>query len=175
MEKTSAENPQNEAKVEYPYLPEGCEIKYVPVDNVFMMTAKEYAKHHSLDNTMPTASVIVFNNEVIGIGANGSDYHKTHPCERVRLGSKTGEGYELCEGCHPKNHSERKAIADSRGKGTLVSGADLYLWGHWWCCEPCWQEMLSAGIKNIYLMEGSEKLFNKNNPANIVGRQFEEK
>lgn len=175
MEKLPAEDPQKKLKIEYPYLPEGCEIKYVPADNVFMAMAKEYARGHSLDTTMPGAAVVVLNNEVVGIGANGSDYHKTHVCERVRLGSKTGEGYELCEGCHPKNHSERKAISNSRERGALGEGSDLYLWGHWWCCEPCWQEMLSAGIKNVYLMEGSEKLFNKNDPENIVGRQFEEK
>ena len=161
------------SKIEYPYLPEGAEIKYVPADNPFMIAAKEFSRVNSLDKTMPTASVIVKNGEVIGLGANGSNFHETHECERVKLGCKTGEGYELCEGCHPKNHSERRAISAVKGKGIDPAGADLYLWGHWWCCEPCWEEMKAAGIKNVFLMEGSDVLFNKNNPGNVVGRQFE--
>jgi hypothetical protein len=38
---------------------------------------------------------------------------------------------------------------------------DLYLWGHWWCCKLCWDKMIEVGIKNVYLMEGVDKLFKK--------------
>lgn len=50
---------------------------------------------------------------------------------------------------------------------------DLYLWGHWWFCEPCWNAMIEAGIRDVYLLENSEVLFNKAHPENIIGRQFE--
>jgi len=90
----------------------------------------------------------------------------------VKRGIPTGQQYELCEGCHPKNHSEPRAIADAKKNGHDTKGADLYLWGHWWACETCWQTMIAAGIKNFYLMEGSEKLFNKSHPKNIIGKQF---
>jgi len=159
--------------IQYPYIPHDRLIKYVPQDNPFILKAKEFAREHSLDMVMPGAAVVVRDGEVIGIGANGSDYHKSNECERVKRGSKSGEGYELCEGCHPKNHSEPSAIADAQSKGESTEGADLYLWGHWWCCEPCWNAMISAGIKDVYLMEDSEKFFDKNHPENIVGRQFE--
>jgi len=33
--------------------------------------------------------------------------------------------------------------------------------------------MIEAGIGDVYLLEGSEALFNKNHPQNIVGKQFE--
>ena len=56
--------------------------------------------------------------------------------------------------------------------GHNTKGADLYLWGHWWCCESCWNVMISAGIRNVYLLENSEILFNKANADNIVGHQF---
>lgn len=170
----SQQKKTGKSKIDYPYIPEGVEIKYVSAGNEFMVMVKEFARTHSLDKTMPGAAVVVKNGEAVGIGANGSDYHETHECKRVKRGSKTGEDYELCEGCHPKNHSEKRAIADTREKGVDLKGADLYLWGHWWCCELCWQEMTEAGIANVYLMEGGEKLFNKNDPDNIVGRQFEE-
>lgn len=158
--------------VAYPYMPKNGVIEYVPADNPFMKEAKEYARKHSLDKNMPNASLLVKDGKVIGRGANGSHYHETHVCERVRLGIPTGQGYELCEGCHPKNHSEPKAIKNAKEQGNDTQGADIYLWGHWWCCEPCWQAMQAAGVRTVFLLEDSEKLFNKDNPANIVGKQF---
>src|SRR3989344_8182190 len=99
--------------IKYPYMPEGCTILYVPENNEYMIEAREYAREHSLDDMLKTGSIIVKDGKVIGRGANGSDYHKTHECERVKRGIPTGQGYELCEGCHPKNHSEPRAIADA--------------------------------------------------------------
>lgn len=164
--------------IQYPYIPVNRTIRYVPKDNAFILMAKEFARKHSLDKTMPGAAVVVKEvegePEVIGIGANGSDYHETHECERVKQGCGSGQGYELCEGCHPKNHSEPSAIADAQSEGHSTEGADIYLWGHWWCCESCWNVMIEAGIRNVYLMEGSEILFRKEHPDNIVGRQFED-
>jgi deoxycytidylate deaminase len=138
-----------------------------------MAAAKEFAKSHSLDSTMPGAAVIVRDNAVLGIGTNGSEYHKHNKCQRVILGCKSGEGYELCEGCHPKNHSEQSAIADALSRNNKTSGADLYLWGHWWCCKSCWDAMSKAGIDKIFLLKNSEILFNKENPNNIIGKQFD--
>lgn len=162
-----------ESKIKYPYLPEGREIKYAPMDNIFMFEAFVHARSFALDKTMPGAAILVQAGMIIGWGANGSDYHKTHQCQRVILGCKSGEGYDLCEGCHPKNHSEAKAIANARARGIDPAGADLYLWGHWWCCKPCWEKIIEAGIANVYLLSGSEILFNKEHPENIVGRQLE--
>ena len=163
---SSAEN------IKYPYIPKGRVILYVQGDNKYMQEAKEYARLNSLDKVVQTGSVIVKNGEIIGRGANDSSYHETHECERVKQKIPTGQGYELCEGCHPKNHSEPKAIKNAKEKGNDTTGADLYLWGHWWCCEPCWEQMISAGIKNVYLLENSEVFFNKENPKNIIGKQL---
>ncbi|MCC7160319.1 hypothetical protein IT399_01145 [Candidatus Nomurabacteria bacterium] len=159
--------------IKYPYLPEGRTILYVPENNIFIQSAKNYASKNSLDSAMPTGSVLVFGGVVVGLGANGSDYHKTHECERVKNKIPTGQGYELCEGCHPKNHSESKAIENAKQNGFDTKNADIYLWGHWWCCESCWNSIISAGIKNVYLLEGSEILFNKTDPSNIVRHQFD--
>lgn len=160
--------------VKYPYIPKGREINYVRESNKFIQAAKKFAESNSLDETMPTGSVVVLSGRVIGSGANGSDYHQKHGCERVKKNIPTGEGYELCEGCHPKNHSEPKAIKDAIRKYPTVdlSSADLYLWGHWWACEPCWNAINEAGIKNIYLVDESHEIFNKTHPNNVIGRQF---
>jgi len=153
-------------KIKYPYQPAGREIQYVSLDNSFMAMARHIALTESLDDAIKTAAVVVKEGTVIATAANGSGYHKSHVCERVRLNIPTGQGYDLCEGCHPKNHAEGKAMAQVRG----AAGADVYLWGHWWCCESCWSAMIAARIKNIFLLEQSEKLFNKEHPDNILGR-----
>jgi len=160
--------------ITYPYLPNGRKIQYVDSRNPYIEAAKNFAKSHSLDKHMPTGSVVVYDNKVIGFGANGSEYHDEYGCERVKRGIPTGQGYELCEGCHPKNHSEPRAIKNSREShpDADLSQADLYLWGHWWACEPCWNAISEAGIRNVYLMSDSHEYFNKNHPHNIVGRQF---
>jgi deoxycytidylate deaminase len=162
----------NDRAISYPYLPAEKSFQYVSMDNEYIQAAEEYARENSLDKNMPTGSVVVLDGKIIGRGANGSNYHETHECERVKRGIPTGQGYELCEGCHPKNHSEPRAIADAKTRHSDLSGASLYLWGHWWCCEPCWTAIIEAGIKTVCLAEGSEHLFNKESPQNIVGRQF---
>lgn len=156
-------------KIAYPYMPKDGKISYVPANNKYMQAAKEFAREHSLDKVMPTGTVLVKDGQIIGRGSNGSDYHEKFGCERVRLGIPTGQGYELCEGCSPKNHSEPRAIASAK---TDTKGAEAYLWGHWWACESCWNALLAAGINHLYLLEGSEVSFNKEAPGNIVGKQF---
>jgi deoxycytidylate deaminase len=159
-------------KITYPFMPKGGEIRYVDGSNEYLLEAKRIAGEQSLDKVMPNASVVVKDGKIIGSGANGSNYHETHVCERVRLNMPTGEGYELCEGCHPKNHSEPRAIQDALSRGNDPKGAELYLWGHWWCCEPCWDSMLGNGINTVYLLKNSEILFNKTAQGNVVGKQF---
>nr|AIA14965.1 Cytidine and deoxycytidylate deaminase zinc-binding region [uncultured bacterium] len=165
-----------EVTIEYPYMPAEGTIVYVGLDNDFMAEARAFAEEASLDKAMPNASIVVKDGVVIGRGANGSTYHETNVCERVKLGMPSGQGYELCEGCSPSNHGEPSAIANAVEHGATeqdLQGAEIYLWGHWWCCEPCWGTMLDNGINTVYLLEDSEKLFNKEHPDNIVGRQFD--
>lgn len=163
--------PKEKKEIEYPYIPEGKMIKYVPEDNSYMQIAKGTAIQESLDEHHINASVIVKNGSIVAKGANGSTYHDNNECERRRLGVPTGEGYELCEGCHPKNHSEQTAIRNAQENNIATEGADLYLWGHWWCCKPCWDAMIDAGINQVYLMEGSEVSFS---PRNERGQYLED-
>ena len=157
---------------DYPYLPEGREHKYVGMENEYMQMAKDYAKKYRSNLAQPGAAVIVKNSKVIGIGSIGNNPAHLDGCERVRHNVPTGTRYDLCDGCGYEFHSEARAIADANLAGHDTRDADLYLWGHWWCCEPCWNAMIEAGIKDVYLLENSEVLFNKNHPDNIVGRQF---
>ena len=144
-----------------PYIPEGRDILYVKSDHAFMTLAKNVAKQGSLDALHPTGAVLVLDGTPIGAGANGSAFHTRFGCVRKFLGVPTGKGYALCCGCSPKNHAEQKAIQDALKKGHNPAGADLYLWGHWWCCSSCWDAMIKAGIKNVYLPEGAYESFGK--------------
>lgn len=142
---------------ELPYLPAGREILYVPESNKFLATAETAAFELSTDVEHPTGAVVVRDGVILGVGANRSEYHMEHGCERKKRGCPTGTGYELCPGCDPKFHAEQQAIADA-GE---CAGADLYLWGHWWCCESCWRKMIGAGIRNAYLIDGAADRWKK--------------
>ncbi len=159
--------------VSYPYLPKNREIKYVPEDNEFMAKSMEFARQHNTVKHIG-AAVIVKEGRVIGYGSIGASVHaKQGGCIREKMNVPTGTQYELCEGCDSKYHSEADAIRDAKENGKDTRGADLYLWGHWWLCEPCWNAIIEAGIRDVYLLKNSEILFNKENPKNVIGRQFE--
>ncbi|KKU56181.1 MAG: hypothetical protein UX77_C0003G0059 [Parcubacteria group bacterium GW2011_GWA1_47_11] len=168
-------------KINYPYIPEGREIKYVPDDNPFMRLAENLRNTQSTDGVHPTGAVVVFRNEVIGTGANQSrlkskrarSLHKRGFCIRRMLKIPSGQKYWLCPGCAlSKHHAELRSIRDILRNGKSAKGADMYLYGHWWCCKPCWDGIQKAGIRNVYLLEGSERLFDRNHPDNIVGGRF---
>lgn len=169
------------SNINYPYLPEGREIKYVSLDNFYMQTAREFSKNNSTDRLQPTGSVIVQDSKIIGEAANVIpltnpklvEMHRNGLCTRKLLKVKTGTKYWLCPGCAKySDHSEQRAIKQARGNGLDTKGADLYLYGHWWCCKPCWDKITEAGIKNVYLLNDSEKLFNSQHPENILGKNF---
>ena len=160
-------------KIKYPYLPEGSTILYVPISNPYMAEAKQYAKKYYDKLWQAGAAVVVKNNQVIGLGSIGNNPTHLQGCERIKQNMPTGQGYDLCDGCNPKFHSEPSAIRDAQSKGNDTSGADLYLWGHWWFCEPCWNAMIVTGVRNVYLLENSRNAFLIENPDNIIGKQFE--
>ncbi len=168
-------------KIKYPYLPVGGIIEYVPENNKFMSMAKEEAKN-SNDHSMPNGAVIVSEGEVVGQASNknplsSSKLIKLHKkyCIRRMLKIPSGKKYWVCPGCAShENHGEYRTVLDVIKKNRKnIRNPELYLWGHWWCCKPCWDKMLSIGIKKVFLVENSEKLFNPKDPKNIIGKQFQ--
>jgi deoxycytidylate deaminase len=154
----------------YPYLPEGKTILYVPADDQFMREAKRVRDNMSTDKNHSTGAVVVLNDEIIGRGANQSAmknekmlaFHKNVFCMRRFLKIKTGTKYWLCPGCSSsRQHGETRAVKDALKNHASIKGADLYLYGHWWCCKPCWDAMIAAGIDKVYLVEGATELFKR--------------
>jgi deoxycytidylate deaminase len=158
-------------EIKYPYLPEGRTILYVPESNKYMFSARGVALTESTDKKISTGVVIVEGGgEIVASAANQSALQnkfllETHKnwCIRKLFKIPSGEKYWLCPGCAShQNHGEYRAVAALQRKfpQKTFTNLDLYLWGHWWCCKPCWDKMIEAGVKNVYLMEGVEKLFN---------------
>lgn len=144
--------------------------RYVPSDNQFIKQAEEFCRRNSTDLFHPTGSVVVSAGQIIGRGANQARlhhkrlavWHRDGFCLRKFLKIKTGTHYWVCPGCSPANdHSEQRAVRDAlqSSGGRMPADADLYLWGHWWCCDPCWQAMRASGIRHVYLLEGANQLF----------------
>jgi deoxycytidylate deaminase len=145
-------------KIKYPYLPKGREIKYVPKDNKFVIEARKMAEKSGCTK-QATGAVLVKKGKIIGWGSNAG--RKISVCPRVLRGSKTGEDYHFCkDNCAQEGHSEVMAVKDAKKKKNKIEGADLYLYGHWWCCEPCWNTMIEAGVKDVYLVKNAHEKFN---------------
>lgn len=64
--------------IQLPYIPHGRIIQYVEASNPFMQLAR--AQCYSLDKIMPGGAVVVKGDLVLGVGANGSDYHEEVGC-----------------------------------------------------------------------------------------------
>lgn len=161
--------------INYPYLPPGRTILFVSEDNPFMQLAKKVCEEKSTDANHATGAVVVKDGRVIGEWANQSalknpkliKLHKNGWCIRKLLKIKTGTKYWLCPGCaSARYHSEIGSVRDTIHKSHDPKDADLYLFGHWWCCEPCWNYMIKHGIKNVYLLENSHTTFTRETRLN---------
>lgn len=155
--------------IPYPYLPEGREIRLVSGDNEFMQAAREMGVKAS-DQQHPTGAVVVKDGKVIGKGANFTIAGvipfliKTHSkwCIRRLFKVPSGQKYWMCPGCTAsKDHAESRAVRDAKKNGHDPKGADIYLWGHWWCCTGCWDAMIKGGIKDVYVEEGAYERFSR--------------
>ena len=147
-------------QINYPYLPEGREIKYVPASNPFMQAAKK-ATEKTGCRKQPTGAVLVRDDKILMTATNAGLLVPV--CPRVVKGSKTGTDYHLCkEVCQQDGHSELMVVKKATLQGIDTKGADVYLWGHWWCCQPCWDAMIKGGIRDVYLPENAEASFKQN-------------
>jgi deoxycytidylate deaminase len=143
--------------ISYPYLPKGKEILYVKESNPFMQSAKDLLKKSGC-RKHATGAVIVKEGKIIAQGKNAGI--NVSICPRVYRKSKTGTDYHFCKDyCGQTGHAEENAVKDAISKNIDINNADLYLYGHWWCCKPCWGYMINAGINNVYLLKNAHDYF----------------
>lgn len=145
------------------------ELFYVSEDDGFMQMAQHVRNTKSTDKLHSTGAVVVKDGEVIGEAANQAGFkhpflirlHEKGNCIRKWLKVKSGTRYWLCPGCSKsKDHAETGAAKDAKRRHPdKVKGSTLYLYGHWWCCEPCCNAMINAGIAKVILTEGARDKF----------------
>lgn len=133
---------------------------FVPADHEFMLAAKNQADNFSACAWWPTGAVLVKDEKIIGSGANSGDLH--FHCGRMEHNCATGTGYEYCQTLRNNlYHSEAACVNNALENNRNTNGADLYLFGHWWCCESCWDAMIKAGVRNVYLLQDAHLVFTR--------------
>ena len=146
----------------YPYMPADRQIKYASHDHPAMRAAAVARDERSGDPSYPVGLAIVRDGEVLLTVGNGFDQGKqVHVCPRIVLESPTGTGYELCNLHDSPGHAEAMAVKVAAEKGIDIMGADAYLYGHWWACEPCWNALISAGIRDLYVTDDAHERFTR--------------
>jgi deoxycytidylate deaminase len=80
----------------------------------------------------------------------GTNWCRNPQQECPRKDFPTGVGYDLCKNiCQQDNHAEVDACLKA---GEYAKGADLYLIGHYYCCDNCKKIMTEYGIKDIVIL-----------------------
>jgi len=149
--------------IAYPYLPEGRAFKFVPDGDPFLEEAKRARSELAGDPIWPNGAVLVRDGKVIARAGNGYNRgsHLIHICPRIVHDCPSGQGYELCDLHDSPGHAEWMVVKVAQQEGIETQGADLYMYGHWWCCKPCWDAMIAAGIRDVYLLEGADQEFTR--------------
>jgi deoxycytidylate deaminase len=95
-----------------------------------------------------TIAVIITPENKVFVGTNWCE-NPQEVCPRKDL--PTGVGYEMCKNiCKQQAHAEVDAC---RKAGKEANGADLYLIGHYYCCDNCKEIMEQYGILNTHIVE----------------------
>ncbi len=146
-----------------PFLPPGRSFKFVGKDDPFIQEAALARDACAGDRLFPVGAVLVRDGQVLARAGNGYNRGRetVHVCPRVVLDCPSGTGYELCQFHDSPGHAELMLMAVAKEQGIDLSGCDVYLFGHWWCCEPCWKGMIEQGIGDVYLFKNAHVEFHR--------------
>lgn len=139
---------------------EALEYSKTTEDNHFMQLARSQSGL-STDLRRPIGAVVVINSKVVGFGSNQATvrwswlqrFHVKH-CFRKILGIRTHNFYFVCPGCALfRNHAEARAMRDVDPFWLPFRvPAEVYLYGHRYCCAKCEDSMLKFGITKVYTL-----------------------
>ena len=139
--------------------------KYVPVDHVHMIAASLARKECAGDSIYPIGVVLVKDDVIVARAGNGFNRGSAvkHVCPRVVLECPSLTGYELCSLHGAPGHAEKMLINIAMEQGIDPAGCDVYMCGHWWCCDSCWKAMVDAKINHVYIVDDAQDRFSRNN------------
>ncbi|MCX6715267.1 MAG: hypothetical protein NTX72_05660 [Candidatus Uhrbacteria bacterium] len=151
--------------IEYPYLPPNRGFKFVPLNDPHMMAAEVARRECAGDSLWPIGIVLVRDGEILARAGNGFNRGSSskHICPRVVLECSSGTGYDLCKLHDSIGHAEPMLMQVAVDQGIDPMGCDVYMFGHWWCCEPCWKAMIDAGVKDVYVLDDAHERFSREN------------
>jgi hypothetical protein len=114
-----------------------------------VLRVAEIVKSYIVENACAkqTTIAVIVKGEKYWVGTNSCENpQKTCP----RKDMPTGVGYEFCKTiCKQKNHAEIDVCIRAGNNGR---GGNLYLIGHYYCCEPCKLFMNKSGIKTVTIL-----------------------
>ncbi|MBU1126167.1 hypothetical protein KJ758_00995 [Patescibacteria group bacterium] len=150
-------------KPEYPYMPEGRSLEYVPADHPYMLEAKKAREECAGDPLFPNGAILVRDGQVMVRAGNGYNQgsQTVHVCPRVVQECPSGTGYDLCPLHDHDGHAEAMLMKVATEQGINVHGADVYMYGHWWCCEPCWTKMIEVGVARVFVTDDAHERFSR--------------
>lgn len=151
-----------------PFQSASLKLFFVPPDDEFMEAAR-VATYESTDKNHSTGAVVVKDGKIISMAANQAGFkhplfvkwHAKWLCVRRWFSVQSGTKYWLCPGCaKSSNHAETRAATLAMAKySEKTMGSRLYLYGHRWCCRPCCEAMIQAGITEVVLVERARDKF----------------
>lgn len=151
--------------VNYPYMPDNRRLKYAPADQEWVLEAKRAREECAGDPLYPVGIVIVRDGEVLVRAGNGFNKgpNEVHVCPRIVEECPSGTGYDLCSLHDAPGHAEQMAVKMAKEQGIDLEGADAYMYGHWWACEPCWTALIDAGVRDLYVTDDAHERFSRKN------------
>lgn len=144
-----------------PFTPDAARgvYEYVNLDNPWMQRAREVRSGLGRGCNWSVGAVLVRDDEELSVGGNNEEVTEQPLfCVRRVLGCTSGVDYHLCDLCSG-SHAEQSALKKARQNNIDVSGATVYLYGHWWGCKSCWDELVQAGVSRMCLVERATELF----------------
>jgi tRNA(Arg) A34 adenosine deaminase TadA len=149
--------------ITYPYLPPNRGFKFVPLSDPHMMAAEVARRECAGDSLYPVGVVLVRDDEVLARAGNGFNRGSgtKHICPRVVLDCPSGTGYDLCALHDSIGHAETMLMQVAHDQGIDPADCDVYMFGHWWCCEPCWKAMIDAGVRDVCVLDDAHERFSR--------------
>jgi deoxycytidylate deaminase len=149
--------------IDYPYLPPDRRLRYVPADHVHMQEARKAREECAGDPLYPVGAVLVNNGAVVARAGNGYNQGagNIHVCPRIVFECPSGTGYEMCGLHDAPGHAEYMLMQAAEQGGLDTTNGDVYIYGHWWACEPCWHALIRHGVRDVFVTDDAHERFHR--------------